>query len=183
MLLCMTAADHDQEPSRWRKKLEGERLQLVELILKHAESLGDEDGGLALRQAFIEYRYACELGEWRKRRNNFRFAFYAASIGTATLGVLSSGLVAATTSSARSTSITITLIVIGVLVALLTAVNQLMNPRSVAAEYKCDEFALRMRGWQYLRELEEGTVSAKEAYATFQREASGILEKEHRALS
>lgn len=179
----MITTDYEKDLSPWRQLLEGERLKLVALILEHAERLGDDDGGWGLRKAFIECRYASELEDWRKRRNKFRFAFYTASIGTATLGVVSSGLVAATKNDARSTSIDIALIVIGVLIALLTAINQLVSPRSVAAEYKTDEFALRMRGWQYLRELEEKTVTAMEAYATFQRDASAILEKEHRALS
>lgn len=168
------------EQDQWLTKLKGERRQLVNLILEEVEKLSDDADERRLRVAFVKCRYACELAEWRDRRNKYKTVFYITSFGTAALGVLSSSLVAVAKAS-PSDVVTVVLIVIGVLVAVLTTVNQLLGPRHVTSEYKSDEFALRMRGWRYLADLESGRP-ALDAYASFQKDASEILGKEHRTV-
>jgi hypothetical protein len=169
------------EQDRWLNKLRGERRELVNLILAEVAKLPDDSDKQKLRIAFVKCRYAAELVEWKDRRNKYKGLLYVTSFGTATLGVLSSGLVAVAKSS-PSDVLTVVLIVIGVLVAVLTAANQLLRPRDVASEYKSDEFALRVRGWRYLEDLEEDMPPA-DAYRRFQKDASVILCKEHRTLA
>jgi hypothetical protein len=158
-----------------------ERRLLVELIWKNAEALGGDERQLELRQAFIKCRYAGELSAWPKRRNHFRVVLLVTGIGVAALGVVSSGLAAAA-GSRRSTTITALLILIGVLVAVFTTVNQLVNPGAAARQYKSDEFKLRDLGWRYLRSLEEGG-DPRSAYTAFQEEASAILGTEHAGIA
>lgn len=169
------------DQDRWLNKLTGERRELVNLILAEVAKLPEDSDKQKLRIAFIKCRYAAELVEWKRRRDKYKSIFYLTSFGTAALGVLSSGLVAVAKSS-PSDVLTVVLIVIGVLVAVLATVNQLLGPRHVASEYKSDEFALRVRGWRYLEELEEGTPPT-DAYRSFQKDTSAILCREHRTLA
>lgn len=137
--------------------LKGERRTLVELIWKNVSQLPGDENQKAIRQAFIAERYTGELKAWTRRRDLYRNIFAAVTLGTAALGVISSGLAAATVHS-RSLATTVILILIGVFVAIFAATNQFLSPREVAAEYKRDEFALRILGWRYLQQLERGRI-------------------------
>lgn len=154
-----------------------ERQVLVELIRSEVERLPGTDEQRSLRRAFITYRYAAELDAWKSRRGHFRLIFVLITVGTAALGVINSGLVTAS-SGKRSTLTDVVLVTIGVLVAVLAAVNSFLNPGQAAAEYRSDEFELRKLGWEYLGELEAG-AEAVTAYAHFREQTSKVLARPH----
>jgi len=154
-----------------------ERGQLVALILEQAGRLSGDGQTAALRHAFVRERYGRELRAWRAERTKHFGWFLFIALATAALGVASSGLAAAT-SSGHLDAPTIALIVIGVLVASLTALNQALSPRELYIDYKRDEAELRRIGWRYLEELEEG-ADPRSAYSTFQSAASRLLDREH----
>lgn len=149
----------------------------MELILDQASQLPGDESRAQLRQAFVRDRYGTELRTWRDERVKHFSRFLLIALATAGLGVASSG-VAAATSRGSLDAASIALIIMGVLVALMTALNQALAPRERYYEYKHDEFTLRKLGWRYLRELEEG-ADPRSAYTTFQAAASDILDTEH----
>lgn len=157
--------------------LEGERRVLVDLVWSNARRLEGDDNQKAIRKAFVHDRYAREMKDWRRRRDLYRAIYVAVAFGTGALGVVSTGLVAAT-SNGRSETTNVVLILIGVLVAIFAATNQFLSPRQLAVEYKRDELSLRMLGWRYLQQIEEG-VDPRDAYMSFQRDVSDVLKAEH----
>ncbi|MGA2929476.1 MAG: hypothetical protein ABSG43_26510 [Solirubrobacteraceae bacterium] len=95
--------DRDGRPQSyqdWR-----DRTHLPRLIYRYAKE-GSKPHERDLRQAFIIGRYAHALESWFKRSRRHRNFFYVLTVGIASLGVISSGLVAAT-SGHRSTAINI----------------------------------------------------------------------------
>ena len=149
----------------------------MDLIWQNISRLPGDENQKAIRRAFVSERYAGELKAWSRRRDLYRNIFAAITLGTAALGVVSSGLVAATVHG-RSDATDVVLILIGVFVAIFAATNQFLSPREVAAEYKRDEFALRILGWRYLQRLEQGD-DPMVAYASFQRDVTSVLDTEH----
>ena len=158
--------------------LSGERLVLVKLILAEVEKLPGTADQKALRLAFVEHRFAFELVAWRIRRNTFRKVFVGITLGTAALGATSSGLVAASRNS-KSTAVELILVMIGVAVAVSSAVNSFLNPGQLTSAYKNDEFELRRLGWEYLGRLEDENADRVLAFNEFREAASKVLERQH----
>ena len=153
-----------------------ERSELSEHIFNSVAALPKGDGEQPLREIFLR-RYTAEMYNWQRRRDWYRRRAIGIDTGVAILGIASSSI-AAGKSSSHSTTSTIALVVIGLLVAVFTAINHFTDLRGTAARYRRDELRLRNIGWWYLRQLEEGT-DAVEAYSNFQRKASDVLEREH----
>jgi hypothetical protein len=153
----------------------GERSDLVERIWREVDTLPGEHHDL--RMTFVEARYAREMRHWQSQCVRYRDLYLLVTLGTAALGVISSGLVTATGGSS-STAASVVLVMIGVFVAVFAAVNHFLDPKQVAAEYKADEFELRRLGWVYLRQLEQG-VEAEAAYADFRSATDSILKTQH----
>jgi uncharacterized membrane protein YuzA (DUF378 family) len=153
-----------------------ERGTLVRLIRERVAQLDGDDATHRLREAFIS-RYEAELENWKGRRGLFHTMFLVVTVGTGALGVVSAGLAAAAHGS-RSTAVTITLIAVGVIVAVLAAIAQVFSPQRRYLEYKRDEATLRRLGWQFLGELEDRETAAT-AYAKFRAAANKTLETEH----
>lgn len=153
-----------------------ERAELIERLRACIAALPAEPATRELREVFLR-RYVSEIYVWRSRRDRFRRAAMGISICVGALGAVSSGI-AGIAGESRSPAATTALVVIGVLIAVFTAVSQGADMRATAGLYRRDELHLRRLGWQYLRQLEEGTAPDA-AYATFQQAVSEALDRDH----
>jgi hypothetical protein len=153
-----------------------ERAELIERLRACIAALPADAATRDLREVFLR-RYVSELFVWRSRRDRFRRAAMGISICVGALGAVSSGI-AGIQGQSRSPAATTALVVIGVLIAVFTAVSQGADMRATAGLYRRDELHLRRIGWQYLRQLEEG-AAPETAYASFQQAVSEALDRDH----
>ena len=153
-----------------------ERAELVERVRACIAALPADAATRDLREVFLR-RYVSEIYVWRSRRDRFRRAAMGISICVGALGAVSSGI-AGIQGESRSPAATTALVVIGVLIAVITAISQGADMRATAGLYRRDELQLRRLGWQYLRQIEEGTAPDV-AYASFQQAVSEALDRDH----
>jgi hypothetical protein len=153
-----------------------ERAELIERLRACVAALPADAATRDLREVFLR-RYVSEIYVWRSRRDRFRRAAMAISVCVGALGAVSSGI-AGVQGDSRSPAATTALVVIGVLIAVFTAISQGADMRATAGLYRRDELQLRRLGWQYLRQIEEGTAPDV-AYASFQQAVSEALDRDH----
>jgi hypothetical protein len=153
-----------------------ERGELVERIRACIAALPADADKRELREVFLR-RYVSEIYVWKSRRDRFRRGAMAISVCVGALGAVSSGI-AGIQGESRSPAATTALVVIGVLIAVFTAISQGADMPATAGLYRRDELVLRRLGWQYLRQIEEGTAPDI-AYASFQQGVSEALDRDH----
>src|ERR1700722_19785023 len=153
-----------------------ERAELIERLRACIAALPADAATRDLREVFLR-RYVSEIYVWRSRRDRFRRAAMGISFCVGALGAVSSGI-AGIQGEARSPAATTALVVIGVLIAVFTAISQGADMRATAGLYRRDELHLRRLGWQYLRQIEEGTAPDI-AYASLQQAVSEALDRDH----
>ena len=99
-----------------------ERAELIERVRACIAALPADAATRDLREVFLR-RYVSEIHVWKKRRDRFRRAAMAVAVCVGALGAASSGI-AGIQGESRSPAATTALVVIGVLIAVFTAISQ-----------------------------------------------------------
>jgi hypothetical protein len=146
--------------------------RLTKLMLQR---IGDQPE--ARDEDFLKYRFAAPLRNYRTWGGWYGFAFTVLSVGTIAAGLGSSGIVAGWDSATWARW---TILVLGLLGGVMTAINQLWRPGQKSTSRMRGANALCSEGWAFIQERGKyrngNAQNPREAFGKFVDEVTKIVQ-------